>query len=113
MSRGSTATAPLARAAPLFAALGDPTRLALVGRLCEAGPASTSRLAQGAAVTRQAVTKHLEVLAGAGLVRDARVGRERVWELRAARVADARRALDDISRRWDDALDRLRAYVED
>jgi DNA-binding transcriptional ArsR family regulator len=101
------------RAAPVFAALGDETRLAIVARLSEEGPLSIVRLTAGAAVTRQAVTKHLHVLAGAGLIHDLRRGRERIWELDAARVDEARRFLDKVSRRWDEALDRLRKLVED
>ncbi|HVY44431.1 MAG TPA: metalloregulator ArsR/SmtB family transcription factor, partial [Minicystis sp.] len=65
----------------MFAALGDATRLAVVARLCDGGPASIARLAEGATVTRQAVTKHLRVLEQAGLVRSERAGRETVWEL--------------------------------
>ena len=103
----------LARAAPVFTALGDATRLGLVARLSSEGPLSIARLSDGAAVTRQAITKHLDVLASAGLVRGTRRGRERIWELEARRLEDARRALDDISRRWDEALDRLRALVEE
>jgi DNA-binding transcriptional ArsR family regulator len=80
---------------------------------CAGGAASIARLTEGGAVTRQAVTKHLHVLAGAGLVRGARRGRERIWELAPDKLADARRALDEISTRWDEALARLRSYVED
>ena len=100
-------------AAPVFAALGDETRLQLVSRLCSGGPASISRLTTGSHVTRQAITKHLEVLADAGLVRGVRRGRERIWELEAARLSDARRWLDEISARWDEVLERLRKFVED
>lgn len=113
MSRASARAAGLAQAAPLFAALGDETRLALVARLCERGPWSIARLAAGSAITRQAVTKHLDVLAEAGLVRDSRRGRERLWELEPDRLAEARRTLDEISKRWDDALDRLKSFVEE
>jgi len=109
-ARASTA---LARSAPIFAALGDATRLQVVSRLSGGGPMSTAQLSAGAEVTRQAVTKHLEVLAGAGLVRDFRRGRERVWELRPNQLEEAQRALDTISKRWDEALDRLRAMVEE
>lgn len=98
--------------APLFAALGDPTRLRLVGRLCAAGPLSIARLTAGTEVTRQAVTKHLHVLAGAGIVRGLRRGRERLWEIEPDRLEEARRCLDLISRRWDEALARLKAAVE-
>src|SRR5512134_2334570 len=99
-------------AGAVFAALGEDTRLALVARLSARGPQSITRLASGAGVTRQAITKHLHVLAGAGLVRDVRRGRERIWELDTKRLDDASRWLDQISKRWDDALDRLRRFVE-
>jgi DNA-binding transcriptional ArsR family regulator len=112
MSARSVA-AERARAAPVFAALGDDTRLALVARLCAEGPLSITRLADGAAVTRQAITKHLDVLAGAGLVRDARQGRERIWELCPDRLDVARRYLEHVSARWDEALDRLKQSVEE
>src|SRR5436305_14647096 len=71
----------LRRAAPLFAALGDNVRLGLVNRLCARGPMSTMRLSEGSGVTRQAVSKHLEVLEAAGVVRSIRKGRERLWEV--------------------------------
>jgi len=103
----------LAAAAPVFAALGDPTRLGIVARLCEAGPQSITRLTDGTQVTRQAVTKHLLALADAGIVRSTRDGRERIWEIQPRRLADAQRYLDDISARWDAAIERLRALVED
>src|SRR5512133_179539 len=111
--RGAGRGAPAA-AAPMFAALGDETRLALVARLCAAGPLSTARLAEGAEISRQAIAKHLDVLAGAGLVRrgEAGPGRERRWEIEQRRLEEARRALEQISRRWDEALERLRAAVE-
>ena len=102
----------LQQSAPIFAALGDETRLRVVSRLSAGGPMSIAQLTEGTDVTRQAVTKHLEVLAGAGLVHDFRQGRERVWELRTRRLEEARRALDLISQKWDKALERLRALVE-
>jgi DNA-binding transcriptional ArsR family regulator len=111
MSRREAAPA-IGRAVPVFAALGDATRLGIVARLSAEGPLSITRLASGSRVTRQAVTKHLEVLAGAGLVRDAWSGRERVFELEPRPLAEARRQLDAISKRWDDAIERLRAKVE-
>jgi DNA-binding transcriptional ArsR family regulator len=113
MSRASAATAGLAGAAPVFAALGDATRIELVARLCAGGPLSIARLTAGSAVTRQAITKHLNVLAGAGLVHDNRRGRERIWELDTGRLHEAGRCLDLISKRWDEALDRLKMFVED
>ena len=99
--------------APLFAALGDKTRLRLVSRLCDDGPLSITRLTAGSKVTRQAITKHLRVMEQAGLVRSARRGRESVWRLDMQRLEDARRYLDLISKQWDDALGRLREFVED
>ena len=99
-------------AAPIFAALGDPTRLRIVGRLGTGGPRSTASLTAGTEVSRQAVTKHLRALEDAGLVRGERVGRDRIWELQAARLADVRRYLDEISAQWDEALTRLRLHVE-
>lgn len=100
-------------AAPIFAALGDETRLRVVTRLCEDGPLSIARLTEGTQVTRQAVTKHLHILENAGLVQSVRDGRENVWQLEPRRIAEARRLLDVISAEWDDTLDRLRAFVED
>jgi DNA-binding transcriptional ArsR family regulator len=102
----------VASAALLFAALGDPTRLALLQRLSDQGPASISALAEQFAITRQGVTKHLHVLAGAGVIDGSRAGREHVWTLNPARLAEARRQLDLIARGWDAALGRLKAHVE-
>ena len=113
MKRSPAQAAPkLSQAAPLFAALGDETRLELVARLCREGPLSIVRLSDGAAVTRQAVTKHLHALAKGGLVRSRHVGRERIWQVETKRLEDARRLLMTISEQWDDALERLRASVE-
>lgn len=108
----SPASAAWQRSAPIFAALGDATRLHVVARLSRGGPMSITQLTEGSDVTRQAVTKHLSVLADAGLVRDSRRGRERVWELRPRPLEDARRVLDGIAEKWDQALERLRALVE-
>src|SRR5262245_39351708 len=112
MSAASARPRPGLDAASVFAALGDTTRLGIVARLSAGGPLSIVRLSEGSSVTRQAVTKHLHVLAGAGLVRHARRGRERIWEIDRRRLEDARRFLEHVSRQWDDALDRLRALVE-
>ena len=100
-------------AAPIFAALGDETRLQLVVRLSTGGPQSISHLTAGSTVTRQAVTKHLEVLAAAGLASCARRGRENVWELERQPFDAARHCLEGIAAQWDQALDRLRQFVED
>lgn len=116
MSRApSVARSELRRAAPVFAALGDPTRLRLLSRLSAEGPLSIMRLSEGVPVTRQAVTKHLVALSAAGLVRSTRRGssrRQRLWQLETRRFEDARRCLDRISLRWDDTLERLRRFVE-
>jgi len=102
----------LAEAALLFAALGDETRLALLRRLSEGGPASITALAESFRVSRQAVTKHLQFLAVAGIIDGTRAGREHLWALNPARLAEAQRCLDIIARGWDDALGRLKAHVE-
>ena len=100
-------------AAPLFAALGDETRLALLARLSSAGPGSIAQLSAKAEVSRQAIKKHLDVLSAAGLVRSHRHGREHIWALEPKRLADAHGYLERISAPWDEALERLRAFVED
>ena len=100
------------QSAPVFAALGDATRLRLLAALCAGGALSIAQLTTGTAITRQAVTKHLQVLAAAGLVRDSRQGRERRWELEPSRLAEARRALDAIAAQRDQALARLKHLVE-
>jgi DNA-binding transcriptional ArsR family regulator len=102
----------LAGAAVLFAALGDETRLELLQRLSLGGPASITVLADSFDLTRQGVTKHLHVLAEAGIIDGRRAGREHVWALNAASLAEATRCLDLIGRRWEDALSRLKAHVE-
>ena len=100
------------QSAPVFAALGDLTRLRLVARLARGEPLSIRELTEGEHVTRQAITKHLEVLAEAGLVTDRKRGRERLYELEAAPLDDASRYLDQVSAQWDKAIARLRALVE-
>jgi DNA-binding transcriptional ArsR family regulator len=97
----------------VFAALGDRTRLTIVGRLSADGPLATMKLAHGTTFTRQGITKHLRALQRAGLVRADRVGRDCVWELRPERLAILRAYLDEISAQWDDALARLRTMVEE
>lgn len=102
----------VAGAAVLFAALGDPTRLVLLQRLSREGPASISVLADRFQTTRQGVTKHLHVLAAAGIIDGERRGREHVWAINPGRLAEAQRHLEVIARGWDDALARLRTHVE-
>jgi DNA-binding transcriptional ArsR family regulator len=102
----------LRNSAPVFAALGDVTRLTLVARLARGEPLSIARLAEGAALTRQAITKHLHVLADAGLVSGARQGREQIWELNRSQLEEVRRSIDIIARQWDAALLRLKDSLE-
>jgi DNA-binding transcriptional ArsR family regulator len=114
MSRAASAGGRrLAEAAPVFAALGDETRLQLVSRLCHEGPLSISRLSEGVSMTRQAISKHLGALEGAGLLTGERRGRERVYQLAPARLLAAQRYLEQVSAQWDDAIGRLRAHVEE
>jgi DNA-binding transcriptional ArsR family regulator len=103
---------PTPEAAPVFAALGDEVRLRLVARLGTDGPLSIARLTAGTRVTRQGITKHLQVLAGAGLAHSIRHGRERVWQLDRRSLDEARGYLDHLSQQWDDALARLKNTVE-
>jgi DNA-binding transcriptional ArsR family regulator len=110
--RASNAARTLRESAPVFAALGDETRLRLVARLCDEGPQSIAKLTEGSDVSRQAVTKHLRVLEDAGVVRGSREGRESVWEIEPRRLEAARRSLDLISSRWDSAIERLHVMVE-
>jgi DNA-binding transcriptional ArsR family regulator len=112
-SLGSAEPPWLEGSAPVFAALGDATRLRLVSRLCRDGPLSITKLTASSDVTRQAISKHLRVMAAAGLVRGARHGRESVWQLEPRRLEEARRHLELISEGWDAALGRLRKLVEE
>ena len=98
--------------ASVFAALGDETRLSVLGKLSSGKPQSISRLTRGTDLTRQAVTKHLRILESAGVVRSVRVGRESLFELEPQPLDDARKYLDRVSKQWDDALARLKSFVE-
>lgn len=98
--------------AHVFAALGDPTRLKLVAVLCAGGAFSIAQLTASTDISRQGVTKHLHVLADAGVVRDVKLGRERLWQLEPAQIDEAKRALDAIGRQWEQALGRLKAFAE-
>ena len=99
--------------ATVFAALGDETRLSVLAKLLSGEPQSIARLTEGTHLTRQAVTKHLRVLESAGVVRSSRAGREALFELQPRPIEDARAYLDRIAQQWDDALARLKAFVED
>lgn len=105
-------TATATQAASVFAALGDPTRLALVSRLTAGRPLSITGLTRGLDVTRQAVAKHLAVLEGANIVSHERQGRETRFALNAAAITGARAYLDQVAAEWDDALLRLRNFVD-
>ena len=98
--------------AQLFAALGDASRLQLVGRLLAAGAISATALADGQAISRQAIVKHLQVLETAGLVTHSRQGREVLYALDARRLQEARAYLDAVSAHWDASLARLRGLVD-
>lgn len=104
--------AALRKSAPTFAALGNETRLRLVAVLCAGGALSIAQLTSGTDITRQAVTKHLHVLAAAGLVHDVKVGRERLWEFESTQLEAARRSLEVIAQQWDHALNKLKMAVE-
>lgn len=112
MLQNDVSAADLLKTAPLFAALGDPMRLAMIARLSGDGPLATIALKREVGVSRQAVTKHLYVLESAGLVRSDRVGRDRQWRMQAHQLAAAREYLDQISKQWDLRLERLKAFVE-
>jgi len=98
--------------AHVFAALGDKTRLLLVAKLCRGQPYSISQLTRGSRLTRQAITKHLRVLEGAGIVRSIRAGRESRFELDPQPMEEIKEYLDLVSQQWDQALSRLKAFVE-
>lgn len=101
-----------AAAAPVFAALGDATRLALLARLCNGQPQSITELTRGTGLTRQGVSKHLTILEQARIITSERVGRESRFKVRASALQDARRYLDRASQQWDATIDRLKAVVE-
>lgn len=98
--------------AHIFAALGDPTRLKLVAVLCAGGAFSIAQLTANTDISRQGVTKHLQVLAQAGVVRDLKLGRERHWQLEPGQIEEARRTLEVIGREWEVALGRLKVFAE-
>lgn len=99
--------------APVFAALGDATRLSLVMKLGRGQPRSISQLTEGSGLTRQAVTKHLRVLESVGLVHALRSGRESLFEFDPQPMEEMRRYLDHVSKDWDQRLMRLKSLVED
>ncbi|MBW8721250.1 MAG: helix-turn-helix transcriptional regulator [Polaromonas sp.] len=110
--KSAEAPSPQPGPAGVFAALGDETRLRLVAVLCVGGAVSIAQLTSTTDITRQAVTKHLHVLADAGLVHHVKVGRERLWQFDPQQLDEARRSLDLIAQQWDQALGRLKAALE-
>lgn len=115
MSAAATADAKSPRPDyhPLFDALGDPNRMRIITRLCDGGPCSTTDVTQVVSVSRQAATKHLQLLEAVGLVSSDRRGRERIWRVRPEPLTNASNYLVGLSQRWDRAIDRLRAFVEE
>jgi DNA-binding transcriptional ArsR family regulator len=115
-SRTGTGLSAIARSsgaiANVFAALGDPTRLKLVAVLCAGGAFSIAQLTANTNISRQGVTKHLQVLAEAGVVRDVKQGRERLWQLDPDQIAKAKQTLELIGSQWEVALGKLKAFAE-
>jgi DNA-binding transcriptional ArsR family regulator len=105
-------TRPRPSHAPVFAALGDDTRLALVNRLSGGERHSISELTRGSNLTRQAITKHLRVLEGAGIVHGVRTGRESLFEFNPKPLQEVRQYINLVSEQWDQALARLKSFVE-
>jgi DNA-binding transcriptional ArsR family regulator len=99
--------------APVFAALGDTTRLALVAKLCSGEPRSISELTQGSKLTRQAITKHLHVLENVGIAHSVRAGRESLFKFDPQPIIGIKQYLDLVSEQWYEALSRLKSFVED
>jgi DNA-binding transcriptional ArsR family regulator len=110
-SRSGSAAKRIA-SAPVFAALGDETRLRLVAKLCGGEPHSISQLTRGSRLTRQAITKHLRVLERAEIVRSVHKGRESLFELNPVPIEEMKKYLDEVSEQWDRALARLKSFVE-
>jgi DNA-binding transcriptional ArsR family regulator len=99
--------------APVFAALGDEVRLSLIAKLSAGRPHSIAQLTKGSSLTRQAITKHLRVLENVGIVRSLHKGRESLFKFNPKPIAETKKYLDDVSQQWDQALNRLKSFVED
>jgi DNA-binding transcriptional ArsR family regulator len=113
MSRRRRSIAPERRvSASTFAALGDETRLALVTKLARGQPCSISQLTKGSKLTRQAISKHLRVLQATGVVQSVRAGRENLFEFNPQPIEGMKEYLDFVSEQWDQALSRLKSFVE-
>lgn len=105
-------TVPAGDPAPVFAALGDTTRLGLIARLSDRQPRSIAQLSEGLVLSRQGVRKHLAILESAGVVTSERVGREHRFAIDSRGLAVARGYLDRVAGQWDDAIDRLKGFVD-
>lgn len=99
--------------APVFAALGDGTRLWLLAKLSRGERFSISQLTEGSKLSRQAITKHLRVLQRVEVVRSIRSGRENLFQFNPAPIVEMKQYLDQVSAQWDEALARLKSFVED
>lgn len=111
--RRKSASAERQARAHVFAALGDETRLSLVAALCGGKPRSIAQLTQGSKLTRQAISKHLLVLARAGVVHGIRMGRECHFEFDLQPIEEVKKYLDFVSEEWDQTLSRLKSFVEE
>lgn len=109
----SFSNADTAAHAAVFAALGDKTRLSLVAKLSSGEPRSISQLTEGSRLTRQAVTRHLRVLENAGLVHGVKSGRESLFQFDPQPIEEMKRYLNRVSAQWDQALARLKNFVEE
>jgi DNA-binding transcriptional ArsR family regulator len=99
--------------APVFAALGDEVRLSLIAKLCAGQPYSISQLTEGTGLTRQAITKHLRVLESVGIVHGVHRGRESLFEFDPKPMEETKKYLNFVSEQWDQALSKLKSFLED
>jgi DNA-binding transcriptional ArsR family regulator len=99
--------------APMFAALGDGTRLWLLAKLSGGERFSISQLTEGSKLSRQAITKHLRVLERVHVVHSIRSGRENLFQFNPAPITEMKQYLNEVSAQWDEALARLKSFVED
>jgi DNA-binding transcriptional ArsR family regulator len=114
MSQGRSSRAAKRRPrAPVFAALGDEVRLSLIAKLCAGQPYSISQLTEGTGLTRQAITKHLRVLESVGIVHGVHRGRESLFEFDPKPMEETKKYLNFVSEQWDQALSRLKSFLED
>jgi DNA-binding transcriptional ArsR family regulator len=114
MSRKNPSTTTIRRhaRAPIFAALGDETRLSLVAKLCSGQACSIAQLTAGSSLTRQAITKHLRVLEHAGFVHSVRRGRESRFQFDPEPMKEIKTYIELVSEQWDQTLERLKSFVE-